>query len=418
MLRKFFVLLYKDSLLVIKDKTGMGFLFIMPVTLVFIMTVLQENAYKTLDNSSLKLVVLNSDKDSLGNDIVVQLKTSGVFDVYELEGDKKDSTSVEQLVAKGKYKAGIIIPDSITLYMRLLIKQKLSEAFDGKDNKTGTNAFNMPEVEIFFDPVIRASYMIMIKSMLREFNSNFKTKLLLKELNKSIPFMESEIKINNVIRFKERYASTGTYSVIPNTVQHNVPAWMLFAMFFIVISLAGNMVKEREDGSFARLQFMPMSYWLYILSKVTVYIFVCMVQFVLMLSVGVFLMPLIGFPALQTGDSILSLFLMALVSSMAATGFGIFTGTITRSYQQAATFGSLSIIILSAIGGIWVPVFMMPKGMQVISKVSPLNWGIEGFYNILVRGLPLHDSIGDMFLLTMFFIVTMAASVLIYSKWK
>ena len=413
MLRKFLILLYKDILLVVRDKTGMGFLFLMPVILVFIMTLLQENAYKTLHKSNLKLVVLNNDGDSLGNSIVNQLRTSGVFDVTEIPKTRKNDVSVKLLVIKGKYKVGIIIPDSTTLNTKLLIQQKISVAFNGKDNSDSA-LIKIPEIEIYFDPAIRASYMLMIKSMLSEFNSDFRAKTLLSELNSRVPFLESKIEIDNVIRFKEKYASAGEYSIIPNTVQHNVPAWMLFAMFFIVISLAGNMVKERDDGSFARLQFMPLPYWLYILSKVTVYISVCFVQFVLMLLVGIFVMPLVDLPYLQINDSIFPLFLMGLVSAMAATGFGIFTGTITRTYQQAATFGSLSVIILAAIGGIWIPVFMMPHVMQIISKISPMNWGINGFYNILVRNLPLSDSINEILLLVVFFLVTMGGSVLIY----
>jgi ABC-2 type transport system permease protein len=58
---------------------------------------------------------------------------------------------------------------------------------------------------------------------------------------------------------------------------------------------------------------------------------------------------------------------------------------------------------------------MMPDFMQVISKMSPMNWGIEGFYNILVRNLPLKDSLDEMMLLLLFFVITMTVSVIIYS---
>jgi ABC-2 type transport system permease protein len=273
---------------------------------------------------------------------------------------------------------------------------------------------HLSEIEIYIDPVVRASYLMMVKSMLREFNSEFRTKILLRELNQRIPFIESDITLDNIIDFKEKYASTGKSGITPNSVQHNVPAWMLFAMFFIVISLAGNMVKEREDGSFARLRFMPVPYSVYISSKVLVYIFVCLIQFILMLIVGVYIMPLIGFPALQIGNNFVSLFIIGLASALSAVGFGVFTGTFTRSYQQAATFGSLSVVILAAIGGIWVPVFMMPPAMQVVSGISPLNWGIEGFYNVLVRNLPLSDSLNEIFLLVSFFVLMMTASIVMY----
>jgi len=410
MLKKLITLMYKDLLLVIKDKAGVGFLFVMPIALVFIMTLLQKNAYDTLHNSTFKVVVLNNDNDSLGRQIVRQLKESGIFDVSEI---REPGMNPEELVAKGKYKIGITIPDSITYFVRQAIKHKIEVAFNEEDAEDAINV-RMPDIEICFDPVIRASYLMMVKSMLKEFNSGFRTKILLNELKDRIPFVESDITLDNIISFKEKYASTGKTKIIPTSVQHNVPAWILFAMFFIVISLAGNMVKEREDGSFARLRFMPVTYSAYISSKVLVYLFVCLIQFILMLIVGIYIMPLLDFPPLQTGGNLLSLFTIGLASAMAAVGFGIFTGTFMRTYQQAAAFGALSVVILSAIGGIWIPVFMMPRSMQIVSNLSPLNWGIEGFYNVLVRNLPLYDSLNELILLVSFFLIMLVSSVLFF----
>ena len=82
---------------------------------------------------------------------------------------------------------------------------------------------------------------------------------------------------------------------------------------------------------------------------------------------------------------------MAFAAALAAIGYGIAIGTIARTHQQAAIFGSISVVILAALGGIWVPVFMMPPFFRVISTASPLNWGLNGFYDILVRNASLTD---------------------------
>ena len=43
----------------------------------------------------------------------------------------------------------------------------------------------------------------------------------------------------------------GTAAVTYQThLNHNVPAWTIFAMFFVVISLAGSIVPEKLSGSF------------------------------------------------------------------------------------------------------------------------------------------------------------------------
>ena len=77
---------------------------------------------------------------------------------------------------------------------------------------------------------------------------------------------------------------------------------------------------------------------------------------------------------------------MIMATGLAATAFGLALGSIFNTPEQAAAFGSVSVIILAALGGIWVPVFVMPSIMQTISTFSPLNWGLEGFYTIFLRG--------------------------------
>jgi len=97
-----------------------------------------------------------------------------------------------------------------------------------------------------------------------------------------------------------------------------------------------------------------------------------------------------------------TLSVMAITVALAAIGYGIAIGTIARTHQQASIFASISVVILAAIGGIWVPIFMMPPLFRHISKVSPLNWGLNGFYDILIRGSGLQDIIPYMVYLLIF----------------
>ena len=93
--------------------------------------------------------------------------------------------------------------------------------------------------------------------------------------------------------------------------------------------------------------------------------------------------------------------------AFAATGYGVLLGTVATSHEQAASFGSVSVIILAAIGGVWVPVYMMPAIMQKISVISPLNWGLDGFYDLFLRGADIQEILPQTLFLMLFFIVTM-----------
>jgi ABC-2 type transport system permease protein len=144
--------------------------------------------------------------------------------------------------------------------------------------------------------------------------------------------------------------------------------------------------------------------------KIAVYVVVCFIQFLLMMIVGLYVLPIIGLPALQLGNSIPAVLLLALCTSFAATGFGVLVGTLASSEQQGAILGSLSILLLSAIGGILVPTYVMPEIMRNISVVSPLNWSLEGFYKLFLRGAGLSGVLVNCLQLIVFFLLMMSIS--------
>ena len=73
-------------------------------------------------------------------------------------------------------------------------------------------------------------------------------------------------------------------------------------------------------------------------------------------------------------------------------------------------------IILAAIGGVWVPVFVMPKFMQLISNLSPMNWGLNGFYDVFLRNASFMEILPEISLLFLFFIITTIISILYNEK--
>jgi ABC-2 type transport system permease protein len=234
-----------------------------------------------------------------------------------------------------------------------------------------------------------------------------------REVNKRVMMPVSNLSLagKGSVYYREAYAAMGDRKIIPNSVQHNVPAWMLFAMFFIVIPFAGSMIKERDEGNLSRLLTMPCSYSSVLISKIVVYLTVCLLQFLLILFMGIHVLPLIHLPSLAIGGSWGVLLLMGLASALAAVGYGIAIGTIAQSQQQASIFASISIVILAAIGGIWVPVFAMPPLMRQLSILSPLNWGLNGFYDIFIRSADFMAILPNCIWLLLFFGGCLALSV-------
>lgn len=165
-----------------------------------------------------------------------------------------------------------------------------------------------------------------------------------------------------------------------------------------------------------RLRLISGSQFPVIAGKFSFYFFVCMLQFVLMIAVGIFVMPLLGLNELVLGSNVFGVLLTACSVAMAATGYGLLIAVFFKTPQQALSFGSISVVILSALGGVWVPVYVMPEVLQTISTFSPLQWGLESFTDLFLRNANTLAILPNTFKLIAFSFVTLIASFLIHKS--
>ena len=420
---KLLAMVKKEILLLLRDKVGLSVLFLMPVALILVMTLVQDSAFKTINEKGIPIVFVNDDNDSLG--ILIKqglLNNELCFLSDSIDGKPASSELARKAVSEGKFLIGIIIPKGATAAIRKNVSALVSETLNGEDSLPTLQ--DSVEITILIDPVAKKSFLNAVTSNLREFISEVKTKIMFQTFSEQVAEVipdkknapKKSYEKSQIIRYKEIYASTASEQIVPNAVQHNVPAWTIFAMFFIAIPLSGSILKEKTEGSVFRLHTMPTPFLLLVNGKIIVYVLVCLIQFLLMLAVGQYLLPTMGLPALVLGNSMLGIFILTLATSFAATGFGVMVGTLATTEHQAAIMGSLSILLLSALGGIWVPSYVMPEVMRNISAFSPLNWSLEGFYKLFLRGGGVADILIDAVKLMTFFFATMAISYLANRK--
>ena len=400
---KLLSLLRKDLLLLLRDPWGLVLLFLMPWALVILMASLQDSTFRTLDEQHIPLLLLNEDADSLGNTVSRELAASRLFDITTTapNGQPLTAEAVETAVARGDYLIGVVIPSGTTERLRERVARGVAQAFGSEEDTTAEADADAPaqplEIRLLIDPTAKPSFRATLLSAVREHMLTIQNRLLLGEIsrhvNRLIPMpIDLEMETEGWITVRESYARTSsTADLLPNATQHNVPAWSMFAVFFIVISLAGNMIRERETGCFARLLTMPCPYALYLTGKVLVHLLVCLLQLALLLLTGLYLMPHLGLPPLRLGHDHAALALMCIAVSLSAVGYGLAIGSVARTAQQASIFGAVSVVILAAIGGVWIPTFVMPPLMRAVARLSPLNWGLEGFNTLFVRGGSLSD---------------------------
>jgi ABC-2 type transport system permease protein len=396
----------------------MALIFIMPLALVIVMALVQDAPFRDYQEIRLEVLLVDHDADSLGVQIRKAFEESPNLHLVIIN----DTVAATAMVRSGAYKAAIIVPAQASNTLRRSTRQLIAAVFANFGIPAESDSLLLPpiELEIIFDPAIKANYQQTLAGAIEKIVATVQTTWVLDELQNQLSTGNTErskmdLDLSRTLRIHKRYAADHkAQGVILNSVQHNVPAWTMFAMFFILYPLAGNFIKEREEGSMLRLRLISGSQFPVIAGKFMFYFSVCLIQFLMMIAVGIFLMPALGLNKLVLGDDAALILLTASCVAMAATGYGILIAVYFRTAQQALSFGSISVVILSAIGGVWVPVYVMPEILQTLSLFSPMSWGLESFNDLFLRQASFHTILPNLLRLVGFALVTGAASVLIH----
>jgi ABC-2 type transport system permease protein len=129
-----------------------------------------------------------------------------------------------------------------------------------------------------------------------------------------------------------------------------------------------------------------------------------------MVAVGIYLFPYMDLPQFDVTGKMFHLIIVTIFAGLAAIGFGVLLGTVADTQEQSAPFGATSVVVLAAIGGIWVPVFLMPEFMQSIAKFSPMNWGLNAYYDIILRNSGIGGIAKELGFLFLFYIAMVTIS--------
>ncbi len=398
----------------------------MPVLLVFIITMIEDSAINILTDKQISLLYVDNDHDSLGISIDRTLNNTNAFTVVkEMNGQKITAEKARDLVAKGDFAAAVIIPkgstDTLRSNARAVVKKSFVDLGMIKDTNFDKH-YDSVQMLLLFDPAAKMAVKAIVAGAVGQSAYMTESRMVYQTysefLSKMMPDGKSlSIDYPDMISFKKEFASTREAEILPNTTQHNVPAWTLFCMFFIVLPLSGSIIQEKGEGAYLRLKTMPNTLVVSFLGKLIVYFLVCIIQVLILFSIGVYLIQYVNLPALQLGSHPMALITTIMVSAFAAVGFGVMIGTLSTTYQQAAAFGTGIVIIMSAIGGLWMPIYMMPQAMIDISGFSPLNWALKAYYAIFLRDAGLSAVLKDTFRLFLFGAGSFSVA-LIYQRFK
>jgi len=352
-----------------RDIHALAVLFIMPMAFILIMSLSLQS---TMDSSAEIRPEIGLWIENINEPLKNKVEKLEGFKIRTYH-DKKEAIGSAK---RDEIKAVISIPDNA------------NSITNGKNRK----ANNEPRIRIYIAPSTSYQLRQLIHVSLASLLSAEKINEL---VSRQKPTKTDPNKLySELIKTQELFERQGK-KVQPTSVQQSVPAWLIFSMFFVVIPIGTTFIVEQQQGTLQRLKSYPIPGGLLLLGKLIPYMGINLIQTFLMFMVGIYLVPLLGGDALQFPEHPLLLLPISIAISVTAISFALLVATLVKTTEQATTIGGISNLLLGAIGGIMVPTFIMPEVMQTVARLSPMNWGLEGYLDILLRQGGLEDTLPE-----------------------
>ncbi len=367
----------KDIKLFFKDKRSVTLTFLLPIILISLFAFAFGGIGKSNRGADpINLLISDLDQTESSKQIVSQLDT--------LTGLTIQITSVEEArekVSKGNFPAALIFYEGFEDSLFAAKKIPVELLYD-KAREMEVGLLQPILISTLMSSAGKKSVSSNIKKYIENnfpgMNKNISDKILSDatsgEGSGSGFNLNSQIKMTSIVG-ETKESNLGLIQAVAGTA--------IMMLLFSVAGMGASILDEKENGTLGRLLYSPLNANTILFGKMLSAFFIALIQLTLM-----FLFAWLAF-GLNLLINIPALVLMIIATSFAVSGFGIFLAAISKSRQQAQGLSTLIILIMSAIGGSMIPLFIMPAIMKKIAVVSVNYWGIEGFYDIFWRELPL-----------------------------
>jgi len=373
----------KDLLQIVRDWKTFLFLLIMPV----MFTVVFGFAFGGFDTEDEeidhRLPVGFVDQDQ-GQLTPVLFELIGKSDAIRPVPVEENSTQeLEKLVAEDELAALIIIPvgysesflSDRTLKLTTILKE---ETQAGATAQNGIQA----AVNRLSNSINAAQFSTSIQDQLKPFGSETEREKFFKES------LENAVASWDNPPFTLVSTQTGAEEESeeqPNAFTHSSPGMMVQFAIAGLIGAAGILVVERKSGSLQRLLTTAISRTEILLGHFLSMFLMILLQFTI----------LIGFAAifLDVGyfDAPMATILVTLTTALFVASMGMLIGTLAKKEEQVIMFSLIPMFILSGLGGAWVPLEFTSPTFQTIGHFTPVAWAMDGFQNIVMRGMGLES---------------------------
>lgn len=382
----------KEIKLLRRDLKALLLLFLMPAFFIVIMSLALKGVFEAgTRHQPIDIWVVNEDRGELA---AATLAAGGrlegiVFRDHLVEGQPLNREVLEGLIRDGKARFGLVFAPAYT-----------EALLNGTDESV---------IHLIIDPVANTP----VQTAVRQAVGGVVEKIRLSE-RLSQWLLDSGLDESEGLLLQAELDKPVVPGLVapagyrpaqrPTATEQNVPAYAIFGMFFIMLTLAKSFLQEHTGGVHARLQMTPLHPAVFLVGKLLPYYAINLLQVGVMFGLGWAVFDLhIGDPA--------AFVLVSLATALAACGLGVLVASLGRSEAQVDTLSLFLSITLAALGGLMVPAYILPGPLQAIALYTPQAWALQAYQDVIVRGLGVTDVLSEVGVLIAFALMFMGVGI-------
>jgi ABC-2 type transport system permease protein len=356
----------KDLMQLFRDVKTFMFLLIMPILFTFLFGYAFGGFGGGESDSRLPVGYLSQDDHWVTDSLHDLLSVSEVIRLDE--NSFHSAADFEKLVADGDLAAAIIVPDG---YGRGVLKDRTARLIVIADENT--SAWTTIEAELL--------------TLASRLDGAVRTATVIEQLDvEGIPFdyaferslsawEEPPIAIHETTSLAVKKTSN------QSALAHTAPGMMLQFAIAGLLTAAQVIVAERKSRTLQRLLTTATRRVHIVLGHYLAIFLLIFSQFIILM---IFAQLALHVDYLRVPAATL---LVAFSAALCISALGLLIGILARTEEQTITFSLIPMFVFAGLGGVWVPLEATGPTFQTIGHLSPVAWGMDGFENIVGRGL-------------------------------
>ncbi len=363
---------FKDLKQISRDRMSALFLVIMPLAFTFLMGILFGGNAQT--DTRLNVGLINNDPQGALTQILVgALENSGTIKLKELTSVDEDGISNQ--INTGKLAGAMIIPAG---YSNALINGKNGQ-LTIVANPAGTGGQTvMAELQRNISQLMGA-----LETASLSWQAASTQKQIPDPQTYKIEAVSAAMQAwqNPSVRVTTEAVSAAANKTGFSGYVQTSPGMLLQFAIGGLIGAAAVMVMERKNRTVTRLLTAPVTKTEIILGHLLGNTITVFLQETILVLAGQFIFK-VGYLRVPAAT-----LLMMLAVALFCGSLGLFFGAISKSSEHAIMGPLIAMFLLTALGGAWFPLEGTSPAFYAIGHATPGAWVMDGFQNIILRGL-------------------------------